>query len=144
MSKLISQLPEDIKAVALQRQQNDIMPSISDNLDMSFFWDATPEKYEIWQEVNNGNYEPFRAFHAKQQPENNGWISVEDRLPSIDEDDVFNKEHKITKKCLVLENGKPYFGYCFLESKRWNIEGIIGNINITHWQPVPQPPTTKN
>lgn len=82
MSKLISQLPEDIKAVALQRAKDDIMPSKNDNLDMSFFWISTPEGDSIWTEVYNGNYAPFREFHAKQkQPENNG---IEDLISEIE------------------------------------------------------------
>jgi hypothetical protein len=81
MSKLISKLPEDIKAVALQRQRDSIKywDKKTDILGDAFNWESTPEEHIIWTDVDNDNYEPFREFHAKQkQQENNGWISVED------------------------------------------------------------------
>jgi hypothetical protein len=123
MSKLISQLPEDIKAVALQRKVNNC-----DELNGAFTWVDTPEKYEIWQEVNNGNYEPFRAFHAKQKPENNGWISVEERLPSL-----------CIKVLVYTANEIDIYGYYSTVMKTW-FNQHHNKIKPTHWQPLPPPP----
>ncbi len=126
MSKLISKLPEDIKVVALQRKYYD-----TDLLKSAFYWDDTPEKDDIWAEVYNDNYEPFRQFHAKlKQPENNGWISKSERCPET-EDEV-----------LVIDSfGKistaSYCGgiwYDYIDDYH-----SCGDI-ITHWQPLPEPP----
>jgi hypothetical protein len=143
MSKLISQLPEDIKVVALQRAKDDIMPSESDNLDMSFFWDSTIEGNEIWAEVYNDNYTPFREFHAKQkQQENNGWISVEDRLPDTSDNvlAILDGERCCMSYFDFPINGQPFnvWGYVY--------DGLNGDAiydydyTPTHWQPLPEPP----
>jgi len=83
MSKLISQLPEDIKVVALQRQVNEC-----DELRGAFTWDNTPEKHEIWKCVSEGIYTPFRQFHDYlKQEENNGWIKsngLAGEMPNVD------------------------------------------------------------
>jgi hypothetical protein len=110
-------------------------------LRFTFLWDNTPEGHEIWFDVYNGNYAPFRAFHANlKQPESNGWISVEERLPEINNDDEWDKEHKISKKCLVYENEEHNFGVYYYESENWVVNARLGNINVTHWQPLPPPP----
>ncbi len=144
MSKLISKLPEDVRLVALQRQREETNYAYNDKADYlccAFIWVNTPEGLDIWRQVADGNYEPFREFHANlKQPENNGWISVEERLPSIDEDDVFNKEHKISKPCLVWEGDTHYFGVYHHVQDSWVVYGRLGNINVTHWQPLPEPP----
>jgi hypothetical protein len=130
MSKLISQLPEDIKAVALQRKVNNC-----DILNGAFTWVDTPEKYEIWQEVNNGNYTPFRKFHAKQkQSENNGWISVEDRLP--DE----NKDGNKVLLYRIMNDTQETMPITVHDSKM--VKHCIPQ--ETWWQPLPPPPPTKN
>jgi hypothetical protein len=125
MSKLISQLPEDIKVVAFQRKINNC-----DELSGAFIWADTPEKYDIWYDVENDNYEPFRAFHAKKQPKNNGWISLSERLPK-NEDDVLviDRNGKISTASFV---GGIWFDY--------NNEFHEESDSITHWQPLPEPP----
>jgi hypothetical protein len=120
MSKLISKLPEDVRVVALQRKIYNC-----DELNGAFNWSDTPEKYDIWQEVNNGNYAPFREFHAKKQPKNNGWISVEDRLPENENIVIVFNKNEVTLSCYHTENWYTY-------------DNDI--INPTHWQPLPSPP----
>jgi hypothetical protein len=138
MSKLISQLPEDVRVVALQRQQTD-----SDCLKFAFLWDATPEGHEIWMEVNNDNYTPFREFHAKHQPENNGWISVEERLPDDRRKSGWNSTLDVN--ILMTDDEGHYIvttGLYLYDENRW-IEHIYNNTynkHIIHWQPLPPPP----
>ena len=59
--------------------------------------------------------------------ENDGWISVEDRLPEDDE------------TVWVHYDNEQNYGYCW--NKRWflNQDGRI-KIKVTHWQPLPEPP----
>ena len=132
MSKLISKLPEDIKVVALQRQQEAVeyWDKKTDELRHAFNWGDTPEKHTIWHEVNNGNYEPFRAFHAKQKPENNGWISVEERLP------VSNKDGNKVLLYRIMNDTQETMPITVHDSKM--VKHCIPQ--ETWWQPLPPPP----
>ena len=76
------------------------------------------------------------------------WISVEERLPKLDE------------QCLVIwaKFGKKYkelfIGYIDSETNKWDIitlEGLIEDADnnpdyffITHWMPLPAPPINTN
>ena len=66
MSKLISKLPNDIKIIALQRQKECKVRAYdkkTDGLIDAFDWSETIECFDIWDEVDEGNYKPFRKFH---------------------------------------------------------------------------------
>lgn len=58
MSKLISELPNDIKMIAL-----DYSDTKTDDLVCAFDWSETREGWEVWDEVHNSNYQPFYNFH---------------------------------------------------------------------------------
>lgn len=80
MSNLISQLPEDIKKVALEYQRNEtkgiIYSKETDILQFAFEWSETKEKENIWNDVNNSNYQPFYDFHAKQKQTPEDWCKA--------------------------------------------------------------------
>jgi len=134
MSNLISLLPEDVRVVALQRQREETSKGWdkeTDKLSDAFDSKKTLEGYKIWARVFNGNYAPFRAFHANiKQQQSNGWISVEERLPSVS----FN--------VLVYTgtgNDTDIYGHYSTLSKTW-FNHVHNQITPTHWQPLPPPP----
>ena len=59
MNKLISELPEEIKKIALKRR----CAEKEDLLISAFSWDDTPEGHKVWEDVNNGNYQSFYYFY---------------------------------------------------------------------------------
>lgn len=68
------------------------------------------------------------------------WISVEDRLPEDDEGQVLaivNGKHGN----INFVNGIVMAEY-FNSDKEWILEMFpeIRNPNVTHWQPLPEPP----
>lgn len=59
MNKLISELPEEIKKIALKRrcaEKEELLVS-------AFSWDDTPEGHKVWENVNRGDYQPFYDFY---------------------------------------------------------------------------------
>jgi hypothetical protein len=132
MSKLISKLPEDVRVVALQRQREEAKDwdKNTDLLSIAFHFSKTPEDAGIWWNVYYGNYTPFREFHAKQkQSENNGWISVEERLP---QDHLNVIVH--TTDC------ETTIAWYSLSNECWMQGCNFYEYNVTHWQPLPEPP----
>lgn len=81
--------------------------------------------------------------------QNNGWISVKDRLP---EDGLPKDSDRLMIKCLVVSKGKN--GIRTLCRQRWIMSGDLKTKkthytnwcwskdahNITHWMPLPEPP----
>ena len=72
---------------------------------------------------------------------NDGWISIKDRLPErigLDDD--------MTEYVLVCEtapSGNKYVSVCGYEATGWSDWDNFGTINpknITHWMPLPEPP----
>ena len=65
MSKLISELPQEIQDLVFERQQEQC--NISDpNMrldncysDGNFNWDDAPEGMDFWESIDDGNYKPF-------------------------------------------------------------------------------------
>ena len=60
MNKLISELPEEIKKIALKRrcaEKEELLVS-------AFAWSNTPEGHDIWEDVNRGDYQSFYDFYT--------------------------------------------------------------------------------
>lgn len=71
-----------------------------------------------------------QAYHlGKQESEADKWVSVEDRLP--EEDNQYNV-------CYRMPNGN-WVNFTTGYSLSYN-RFDEGNANITHWQPLPNPP----
>ena len=68
----ISELPEDIKKIALQRQQEQGIEFNEDtdiyNGNYSFDWMETPEGWDIWRSVYTGDFQSFYDFHKIEKP----------------------------------------------------------------------------
>lgn len=63
MSRLISELPENIRKIAMQYQHKDG----EDALIYSFSWGKTKEGHDIWNAVYRNNYQPFYDFYSTKQ-----------------------------------------------------------------------------
>jgi len=81
---------------------------------------------------------------AREGMEDDGWISVEERLPEPEVVDGFRAPfvpvifyHKIEGVCAgrYFPASKPR------NAKWWSLQGInFTNRQVTHWQPLPPPP----
>ena len=65
-------------------------------------------------------------------------ISVTEKLPQIT-DNLEDKMYGLSDRVLVVEGGRYYFGYYQAEIGEWILEGLKGNLSVTHWMPLPDP-----
>lgn len=73
------------------------------------------------------------------------WVSVNERLPEIDNSDEWNKNCKITKD--VLTCSKWYgmrFGRYYYLAGFWTVEGVTSSngVEVDFWMDVPPPVET--
>ena len=66
MRRLISKLPEPIRALAEKRRSECPTGTNSDELDAAFTWWNTPEKDKFWVEIKNGNYSVFYDLYPQR------------------------------------------------------------------------------
>jgi len=94
-------------------------------------------KYELKQELINGQIETYlRPTLLKGIENNNGWISVNDKMPTeIGMYFIVNNEGEVTIE-LAIKITEYYNHKVF-----YHIE-FMNNDKITHWQPIikPKPP----
>lgn len=79
----------------------------------------------------------FKALCTGQEYPPNGWISVKDRLPTV-EDCKYGRY----MECLLYfaDTGEVWAG----EFNEYLLKGNNNaDINVTHWQPLPAPPMQK-
>ena len=63
--KYISELPEKIKKIAVERKSVE-----EENLLVcAFSWSDTPEGQNVWEDVNRGDYQSFYDFYSKDKQE---------------------------------------------------------------------------
>ena len=73
----------------------------------------------------------YEAGYRKQ-----GWISVDERLPSDEEQ---RDEYGELVPFLVCEKDTTYPYRAFYDGKEWG-DGLMRIRGITHWMPLPNPP----
>jgi len=55
----LNDLPQEIEELAIKRSDFATKEIQEDDLRRLFRWKETPEGYEFWDEINQGNFEPF-------------------------------------------------------------------------------------
>ena len=89
--------------------------------------DKILEKMERWRGWNWDEYKEHMTAYLNSLKDD--WISVEDELP------------KDNTKCIVVGDGlSPQIGLWLNESWANHIDMITSR--VTHWQPLPAPPTS--
>lgn len=68
------------------------------------------------------------------------WISIDDKKPADDELVLFSTDHGVTVGSIDRdEYGYTYrLGNCCMS---WDFNYNLGDIEVTHWMPLPEPPT---
>lgn len=82
MPKLISELPDDIRKIALQRQKEVPYVKNSDDLNNAFTWHKTKENHTLWFNVCNdlpSKEEAYKAFRAFQNALSVDGLQAEDK-----------------------------------------------------------------
>ena len=77
------------------------------------------------------------ALHKLIKALQEDWISVEDELPK-----EAKAQEKPSKLGWLIYDGIRV-SVTFLHPANWNDKDDLGSV-ITHWQPLPKPPITKN
>jgi len=94
------------------------------------FRDLFGDKYEL--ECIEGLPDYWRPASLRGLETNNGWISVEDRLP---------EESGVLHQWVSLKDGSIHFAKWQILLDNWEIPGIgiPSSGSVTHWQPVVRP-----
>ena len=87
------------------------------------------------------------ALRAKQEKPSGGWISVEDRLPSLEGLEPDEVEYVLVSEqyfaAITGEKLGSYVSICGFGHDGWSKFDNFGYVrteNITHWMPMPEPP----
>ena len=93
--------------------------------------------YNVFQVICKDCVMPYGEINSKQEAIDawntraDGWISVDERLPSIERDALV---YSIDGYCYLAQYDTLYCPKEWLDSEN---EKLVG---ITHWQPLPEPP----
>ena len=68
------------------------------------------------------------------------WVSVKDELPPIDKADNWNKVHGVSILVFTYSDFGMRKGTYYRLSDCWTVENVSGEVKVTHWQPLPNPP----
>lgn len=65
------------------------------------------------------------------------WISVTERLPEVDQSDEWRNKQGHSKVVPVIESGILNLGWYNYQFEGWQVNGRIGNIQVTEWFDLP-------
>lgn len=66
---------------------------------------------------------------------NENWISVNVALPIQEEDSCYSKN-------VIITDGKSVMDDCYsYDQKKWVTENMFNGFSVTHWMPMPEPPS---
>lgn len=125
---------EQIKSIAL-RHGFKLKPQANDEMDLNEY------VYTAFKEVAEHCWSAFKSgvmphkIHPTQASLNNGWISIKDELPKD------NGEYLVYgfDECENCHKQKLEY---FIEKDKRFVTNL--SFEITHWQPLPPPPTSKD
>lgn len=102
-----------------------------------------PKKWGVWDEeeqvgidtpyILKSKYDELLKEKEELEKENE-WISVEDRLPSINEEVLG----------FGIDEGVKVWDFCSVKKSGFKMQSSNNrNVNITHWKPLPKAPIIK-
>lgn len=104
-----------------------VIDVFSDDETLNYHWVLQNITKETLQEI---------VSQAYKQGFVTNWISVKDELPPLDDKDLWNLEHGISKLVLTKSEHGFRFGRFYKESNKWHIEGVMSTngVKVTDWQ----------
>lgn len=105
---------------------------------------AQEDGYKDFEELRElaDNNIPIDFIHRAMDIYAGGWISVEERLPEVDETDDWNRLNKISKD--VMTYSKTWgmrFGRYFHHAGFWTVDNVSSSngIEVEYWKEITPP-----
>lgn len=91
-----------------------------DNLASSFSFDDTKERFNIWDKVNSGNFQPFYDFHNKPNPDLKSSNKIVHCKSSEEWDFICKKNNiKFTEQFKEISDSKGECNCIYIENKTY-------------------------
>ncbi|MDW0999941.1 DUF551 domain-containing protein, partial [Mannheimia haemolytica] len=113
-------LPYAVYGVVLGRAKSDIRPLTDEERASELFGEAE------------------QVIEPPTLLENNGWISIEDKLPPIETDVLGLCDISGMQLILIVSRELADNEWYFLSVNQYGLDDDV--IAVTHWQPLPEPP----
>ncbi len=146
LEKILEEIEEKFKTADAEKCDCEELCDVEDWYDSGYI-DGQLSAHEKCMDIIRSHMDEAKDINV---PSNDGWIQVEDGLPEVGENDIYDMQ------LVTLEDGEVCLGvYHNLENEWWTRrqEGetlYTNKRNVVAWQPLPEPyrhkdiPTTKN